>query len=67
MQRRVSGLLDGAKPEQPHEDAREQPAEAGQEPAGKESAITEISDEDYRSFCYPCYALEEALDRKRGK
>jgi hypothetical protein len=67
MQERVTGLQNGTKPEQPHEDAREKRPEAGQEPPRKEGAITEISDEDYRSFCYPCYALEEALDRKRGK
>lgn len=28
--------------------------------------IIEISDKDYRSFCWPCYALEEAGDGKPG-
>ncbi len=27
-------------------------------------AIIEISDKDYRSFCWPCHALEEAGDCK---
>jgi hypothetical protein len=67
MQERITGLLKGTKPEQPHEDTGGKLPEATQEPARKEGAITEISDEDYRSFCYPCYALEEAPDRKRGK
>lgn len=26
--------------------------------------IIEISDKDYRSFCWPCYALEETDDGK---
>jgi hypothetical protein len=66
MQGRVRRLLNGTKPEKPHEDAREKRPEATQEPVRKESAITEISDEDYRSFCYPCYALEDVQDRKGG-
>ena len=66
MQGRVTGLKNGTKPAQARDDAREKRPEAGQEPSRKEGAIIEISDEDYRSFCYPCYALEEALDRKRG-
>ena len=28
--------------------------------------IIEISDEDYRSFCWPCYALDETGDCKPG-
>jgi len=28
--------------------------------------IIEISDEDYRSFCFPCHALEEAEDGNAG-
>jgi hypothetical protein len=28
--------------------------------------IIEISDKDYRSFCWPCYALEETGDDKPG-
>jgi hypothetical protein len=28
--------------------------------------IIEISDKDYRSFCWPCYALEEIGDGKPG-
>lgn len=28
--------------------------------------IIEISDKDYRSFCWPCYALEETGDGKPG-
>ncbi len=28
--------------------------------------IIEISDKDYRSFCWPCHALEEAGDGKSG-
>ncbi len=67
MQKRITGLLNGVKAGEPQGDAREKLPEAAQEPARKEGGITEISDEDYRSFCYPCYALEEALDRKRGK
>jgi hypothetical protein len=27
-------------------------------------SIIEISDKDYRSFCWPCHALEEAGDCK---
>jgi len=27
-------------------------------------AIIEISDKDYRSFCWPCHALEETGDSK---
>ena len=25
--------------------------------------VIEVSDKDYRSFCFPCHALEEAGDR----
>ena len=39
---------------------------AAQEPARQADSVTEISDEEYRSFCYPCYALEELLDSQRG-
>lgn len=28
--------------------------------------ITEISDKDYRSFCWPCYAFEETGDDEPG-
>ena len=30
----------------------------------KSSPIIEISDKDYRSFCWPCHALEETGDCK---
>jgi hypothetical protein len=30
----------------------------------KTMSITEISDEDYRSICWPCDALEEICDDK---
>ena len=29
-------------------------------------SVTEISDKDYRSFCFPCAALEAADDRGKG-
>ena len=29
-------------------------------------SITEISDKDYRSFCWPCYALDETGDGETG-
>ena len=29
--------------------------------------VTEISDEDYRSFCWPCYNLEEAGEGQPGE
>ena len=32
----------------------------------KALSITEISDKDYRSFCWPCYALEETGDGDTG-
>lgn len=28
--------------------------------------VIEVSDEDYRSFCFPCHALEEADDGNDG-
>lgn len=28
--------------------------------------LIEISDKDYRSFCWPCHALEEAGDDQSG-
>lgn len=66
MQGRVAGLQNEDKPAPVGEDAVAEPREAAQRSAQQEVAITEIGDEDYRSFCYPCYALEELLDRKRG-
>jgi hypothetical protein len=33
----------------------------------KAASVTEISDKDYRSFCWPCYALEETGDGRPGE
>jgi len=30
-------------------------------------AVTEICDDDYRSFCWPCHALEEDVGGKEGR
>ena len=29
--------------------------------------VTEINDDDYRSFCWPCYALEEPEEGNPGE
>jgi hypothetical protein len=34
--------------------------------AGVLSPIVEVSDKDYRSFCFPCHALEEVTDCNAG-
>jgi hypothetical protein len=36
------------------------------EMSGGAEPILEISDKDYRSFCWPCIALEEGSDCKSG-
>lgn len=67
MQGRVTGLPENVKPEKPDGDGHEGKQGAGRRDRSKEDAITEVSDEDYRSFCYPCYAMDEASDHKQGK
>jgi hypothetical protein len=47
-------------------DARGGPrGESGREVAAVRSII-EISDKDYRSFCFPCHALEDVPDCNAG-
>jgi len=41
---------------------------AGDKPAASAAVmpVVEVSDEDYRSFCWPCYTLEDDSDCEPG-
>ncbi len=54
----VSGIFVEALPATQDSDARYA--------ASVSPLIIEISDKDYRSFCLPCYALEETGDCNAG-
>ena len=65
MQGRPAGLQgDGTAVEKILETAPGAARQSESTAVPPEAVVTEICDEDYRSFCYPCYALEEAPDRK---